>query len=167
MRKTILYFLCLLISQGALAQTFKKVDTRSIQYEGDESFSFSSSFERPNEIGKIEIDVADLAQVIDYDLAKLTALEVLEIKMTEDPEAEDNWKAAVIEEAKKNMQHLAAFKKAPKLKWVIFAVGEQLFFKANEQATPGGNLQRAYSTLGKQAESLLPNVTITAYHWEW
>ncbi len=112
-------------------------------------------------------------------MEKYAKLEAVMIEFTEDPHAPDDAKEKVIASVEASLAHLAAFRKCPRLKYVVLHAGDFLFIRSAEKfpygysgpdtvsAAEGANLQRLNARFGKKIEKLLPGIIVYGLNWGW
>lgn len=130
----------------------------------------------------ITLDAAELAQDSTYDFSKLESLETVVIQYTINPDSSDEMKQAFIARTNGYFSHLHAFAKCPKLKTVIFKIGEQIYLTEKEKQKilqeendyekqykkmAKLNTEKAWAAFGSSAQEQLPGVELYAVTWGW
>jgi hypothetical protein len=144
--------------------------------------SFAEIFKQPETWKSITIFVEDLATAPAYDFSKLTNLELVQVQFSFSPDSSDAAKKKYTDKVNLLMKNMVSFAKCPKLKHVIFAIGEQIYL-TKAQCEPVGNEEKHYSKLykrtsaankvqaweafGKDVNVLLPGVKLYAYTRSW
>jgi hypothetical protein len=136
-------------------------------------------FESPEIHSSITIFADELMNVASYDFSKLEALELVQIKFTLCPDSSDAKRKIFIDSINTCMKNLAAFKKCPKLKKMVFCIGEQVYLThaqtdvenayedKKRQELFDKNVEGAWKAFGQDVAKQLPNIKLYAFTWGW
>lgn len=81
----------------------------------------------------ITLNAEELAHDSAYDFSVMESLETVVIQYTINPDSSDEMKQAFIARTNSYFSHLHVFAKCPKLKTVIFKIGEQIYLTEKEK----------------------------------
>ena len=145
--------------------------------------SFSEIFDQPSAWKAITIHAEELRNAGGHDFSTLENLEDVHIQFTMDPDESDSAKTAFTDSIAAWMKNMEHFAKCPKLKRVIFQVGERIYlnkiecafrnkkekrkYEAYYKRTSALNLAAAWNSFGKDVHASLPGVELYAYTWGW
>jgi hypothetical protein len=171
--KTFFTLFLILFAHFTFSQTFQGCNNAET-ISGQTAHNLKSILDAPHKAVRLEIDVSELKhleKLEKIDVSKFTRLQLIEVKITEDPQASDETKKSIIKKLEKEVELLNKFGKAPSLKWIRFAIGERLYINSDETVSGEKvteiNLQRAYNSIGMKTEKLLPNISVCVYDWGW
>jgi hypothetical protein len=142
---------------------------------------FPSSFEeifKDSAATSISIYAEELANAQYYDFSKLTSLELVEVRFTMRPDTTNAAKKIFIDSINSLMKNMKYFAKCPKLKNVVFCIGEQVYLTKEECDNEDynertrrwqfdQNVKNAWAAFGKDVHVVLPGVKLYAYSWGW
>jgi hypothetical protein len=140
--------------------------------------TFHEIFEYP-ECTSATIYAEELDSVSFYDFSKLKKLELLSIRFTLSPDSSDEFRKIFRDSIQILMKNLSAFSKCPKLKRIVFSIGEQAYLTHAESDVPNAydddvrgklfekNVTNAWISFGKDVHAILPRVKLYAYTWGW
>jgi hypothetical protein len=156
----------------------------STLFESTLAGSFETYFSYSPESWKsITILIDELKKDTAYDFSKLKNLETVYIVFTLDPKSTDAQKKKYIRELNETSKHLASFSKCPKLKNIVFGIGEQIFLSQKEikerkkkqgqddallnSMMQNQNLENGWKKFGKNIPEILPRVKFYAFNYNW
>jgi hypothetical protein len=174
---TAFFLFCFSLTANAQQDKFLKVPK-------DNDFRvpfFCSSFEeifKDSTTTSISIYAEELANAPKFDFSKLAELELVEVKFTISPSSSNAIKKAFIDSVNLLMKNMKYFAKCPKLKNVVFCIGEQIYLTNEESANEDysqrarrwqfdQNVKNAWIAFGKDVHAMLPGVKLYAYSWGW
>lgn len=173
---SVLLFLFLFTGLHAQQKKFLSAENLLV---GTFPYTLAELFESPEAHTNITLYMEDLVDVGLYDFSKLTNLELLQLKFTLSPDSSDAVRKIFIDSVNTCMKNLSAFKKCPKLKKIVFCIGEQVYLThaqtdvenayddKKRQELFDANLAGAWKAFGKDVNRLLPGVKLYAYTWGW
>jgi|ERR1051326_2790283 hypothetical protein len=141
-------------------------------------------FKTPDSCSSLTFFTSEIDSISNYDLSLLRNLEWLVVKFSFDPAAGDTTRIPFVTKTHDAIMNLAAFSKCPKLKAIVFTIGEQIYLSDAEKKAMGldgdkeypekvykkmtdKNLENAWRNFGSELHQKLPNVTLYAYDWGW
>lgn len=136
-------------------------------------------FESPLGVTSITIFADELKNVSLYDFSKLEDLELVQVKFTIAPDSSDAARKVFIDSINVLMKNMSAFSKCPKLKKVVFCIGEQIYLKHAQtdaddaykgnvrQKLFDANVANAWIAFGKDVSVQLPGVKLYGLSWGW
>lgn len=171
-----LLFLFLCTNLGAQQKGFLSAKNMQVAVF---SYTLAELFESPDVHTNTTLYADDLAHAGLYDFSKLENLETVQIKFTLAPDSSDAARKKFRDSINVCMKNLAAFKKCPKLKKIVFCIGEQVYLThaqtdvenayedKKRQELFDANVKGAWDAFGKDVNKLLPGVKLYAYTWGW
>jgi hypothetical protein len=173
------FFLFFSLTTNAQQDNFLKIPSHGNNLNGPAFSSFLEEiFKDSTSPTAICIDVEELAKAPLYDFSKLTEVELVEIKFTLSPSSSDSTKKVFIDSINVLMKNMKYFAKCPKLKKVVFCIGEQVYLTKEESVNEEyderirkwqfeQNQKNAWLAFGKDVSVLLPGVKLYAFSWGW
>lgn len=173
-----LLFLFLFTGLQAQQKGFLDVDRYNLRAPAFGA-SFAEIFESPESYDAITIYAEELVNANAYDFSKLKRVELIMIRFTLCPDSSDAVRKLFIDSINTCMKNIAAFRQCPKLKKIVFAIGEQVYLThaqtdvedayedKKRQELFDANVSGAWEAFGKDVNALLPKVKLFAYTWGW
>ncbi|MGL4597861.1 MAG: hypothetical protein ACRCYO_10040 [Bacteroidia bacterium] len=135
--------------------------------------SLTVIFKHPERAKAITLFADDLDSLPLFDCAQLTNLRTIHIQFAYPPDSSYAEREDFFYYIADMMKFLNRFASCPQLKRIVFGVGEHLYLTKEEQIPTEVdyryeiNLDRAWKSFGKQANTDLPNIRLYAYNWVW
>ncbi len=173
------FLFCCSLSINAQQKEFLPVNSNSKLEAPVFSSTLAEIFEIPSITKSITIDVAELKNVGLYDFTQLESLELVQVKFTLAPDSSDAARKVFIDSVNVLLKSMNAFAKCPKLKKVVFCIGEQIYLKHTQTDEADAyenskrkklfeaNVKGAWNAFGNDVAKLLPGVKLYAFIWGW
>jgi hypothetical protein len=187
MKKTLIFLLLIICKQYSAQQTaflrFSLDDTTIGYTETLMSFKYYFA-NKPENLTSMGILIEELNAVSLYDFSKLTNLQTLTIQFAFNTEGSDSEKKKYISELNQTIKQLSAFTKCPKLKNIVFSVGNEIFLTRKkskkikrqlataqnyvlENKLIDENLKEGWTQFGTNVQTMFPKWKIFACNVNW